>query len=298
MAIKRVIVLGHTGMIGSRVLHYLQSSYPAIEARGVSLGAVDLSDPASAETLGQAFDAETSVVMCAAIKRQLGDSPEIFRKNTEILTTFADLIARHPVGRVVYLSSAAVYGEDIENLAITEATPMTPRTYYGLSKLTAEWILTQVAEKGAAGSLGLVRPATIYGPGDQPTAYGPSLFLDAAVNDRPLTLWGDGSELRELIYVEDVGRILAGYALMDHSGPLNLVSGTSYSFQDAVAAAERTAGRKLSITSRARSKPKVDNRFDPALLRSLSPGATFTSLDEGVRLTHAQRYGAPAVQES
>jgi UDP-glucose 4-epimerase len=290
MAISRVIILGSTGLIGSSVLRHLKTSFPEVEVLGRGLDAVDLSDPASAETLTDLLDARTCVVMCAAIKRQLGDSPEIFRKNTEILTTFAGLIARRPVGRVVYLSSAAVYGEDVENLAITEATPTTPRTYYGLSKLTAEWILSKVVDSAAAGSLGLVRPATIYGPGDQPTSYGPSLFLDAAVNGRPVTLWGDGSELRELLYVDDVGRFLAQYALMDHSGPLNLISGTSYTFLDAVAAAEGAASRKLDLQSKPRSKPKVDNRFDPSLLRSLAPDMQFTSLVDGVRLTHAQRY--------
>jgi UDP-glucose 4-epimerase len=294
MDIKRVIVLGHTGLIGSRVLHSLRTAHPALEARGCSLDSIDLSDQAASEALAKDLNPDTAVVMCAAVKRQLGDSLAAFRKNMDIVANFAELIQKNPVARVVYLSSAAVYGEDIENLAIDESAPLTPRTYYGLSKMSAEWILTQAMAQGAARSVGLVRPATLYGPGDLPTAYGPSLFLDAAVNARPVTLWGDGSELRELIYADDVGPILAAYVFSDHSGPLNLVSGTSYTFQDALAAVERVTGRKLEVGSRPRSKPKVDNRFDPSLLRTLVPTAKFTPLEEGIRQMHASRYATGA----
>lgn len=292
--IRRVVVLGHTGMIGARVMAQLADLAPGLDVTGAALNEIDLSDTQSAEGLAPRLGPETCVVMCAAIKRQLGDSPTTYQRNTQILTTFAELIGRNPVGRVVYLSSAAVYGEDVENLAITEDTPLVPRTYYGLSKITAEWILQRVVDGGGAGSLGLVRPATVYGPGDVATAYGPSGFLDAAVHDRPLTLWGDGMELREFLYVDDVAKAIARYALLDHSGPLNLVAGVSYTFQDALDAVEAAVGRRPPLSSRPRSKSKVDNRFDAALLRTVLPEIAFTPLAEGVRLTHEARYSRMA----
>jgi UDP-glucose 4-epimerase len=174
------------------------------------------------------------------------------------------------VGRVVYLSSAAVYGEDVHNLAINEQTPLKARSYYGLAKIAAEWILQRVVA-GTSTSLGLLRPATIYGPGDIPTAYGPSGFLDAAVHGRPITLWGDGSELRELLFIDDVVRLVSEYALMDHSGPLNVVAGRSYTFNDALAAVEAALGEPLQVTSRPRSKVKADNGFDASWVKSLFP---------------------------
>lgn len=289
-AIKRVVVLGHSGFIGSAVLAAVRARHPDIAVHGLSLGSVDLADPASAEPLRGMLDADTAVIMCAAIKRQLGDSPEIYLKNTQIITTFARLTAENPVARIVYFSSAAVYGEDIENLAITEETPLNPRTYYGLGKMTAEWILSRVASGPPATSLVILRPATVYGPGDMATAYGPSGFLDAAAHGRPIVLWGDGEELREFVFVGDVVEAALALTFSDATGVCNIVSGRSYTFRDALHAVERAVGRLPEISTRPRSKPKVDNRFDNAKLRVLAPKLSFTDLDAGIRLTFERNY--------
>lgn len=290
---SRIIILGHTGFIGARLMARLTELHPEVPVVGASLTGLDLSDPESAARIGALFDPDAVVVMCAAIKRQLGDTADIFLKNTAIIVNFANLLARHPVRRVVYFSSCAVYGEDIENLAITEATPLVARSYYGQSKITAEWILARTVAGLPGTALGLLRPATIYGPGDLATAYGPSGFLDAAVHNRPLTLWGDGSELRELLYIDDVVEAAAAYVSADHTGPLNLVAGQSFRFSEALEAVESIVGRLPEITSRPRSKPKVDNVYDNAALRRVLPGVTFRPLAEGIRLMHQARYQTP-----
>jgi UDP-glucose 4-epimerase len=290
---SRIIILGHSGFIGSRLMARLTELHPEVPVVGASLTGLDLEDPESAGRLGALFDPDALVVMCAAIKRQLGDTADIYLKNTAIIVNFANLLARHPVRRVVYLSSCAVYGEDIENLAITEESPLVARSYYGQSKITAEWILERTVAGLPQTQLGLLRPATIYGPGDLATAYGPSGFLDAAVHNRPLTLWGDGSELRELLYIDDVVEAVAAYVTTDHVGPLNLVAGQSYRFSDALEAVKAIVGRLPEVTSRPRSKPKVDNVFDNAALRRVLPGVTFRPLAEGIRQMHKARYETP-----
>ncbi len=292
MSVRRFAVVGHSGLIGAQVVSALKRLAPASEISGVSLGSVDLTDAESARKLAPHLSPDTTVVLCAAIKRQLGDSPQTYARNTQILANVADLLAQHPVRRLVYVSSAAVYGEDIENLAIDEATPLNTRSYYGLSKITGEWILQRVVDGGAAASLGVVRPAMVYGPRDQSTSYGPSAFLTAAMAGQPITLWGDGSELREMIYVDDAAEVIAAYALSDTSGPLNVASGVSYSFRDALNAVAEVVGATPNVLSRERSKAKVDNRFDIARLRRLMPDMGFTPLTEGVRRTYRARCDA------
>ncbi len=285
--INRVVVIGHSGFIGAALMRRLRAAAPTLDVVGLSLAGVDLTTREGAASVSKYLGSRTAIVMCAAIKRQLGDSAAIFERNTAIAVAFADLVAAHPVRRIVYLSSAAVYGEDIENLGISEATPLQARTYYGLSKLTAEWLIEKAASAHPGMSVGLVRPATIYGPGDLGTAYGPSGFLGAIIEDRPIVLWGDGEELREFIYIDDVADILARYIFIDHHGPLNLVAGRSYTFADALATAARIAGKTPQVSSRPRSKDKVDNRFDNALLSQLMPDLRFTSLEAGLTAMHA-----------
>jgi UDP-glucose 4-epimerase len=282
-SINKVVVIGHTGFIGSRLLDRIRQEYPQLETRGLSLTGLDLTDEQSVAAIGEHFTIATAVVMCAAIKRQLGDSPDIYLKNTAMMVNFTNLIAKRKVRRIVYLSSAAVYGEDIENLSITENTPLNCRTYYGLSKMTAEWMLDKAAQSQPDLSLSLVRPATIYGPGDLGTAYGPSGFLTAAMAGKSITLWGDGKELREFLYIDDVVTALSRLVLLDQRGPLNIVAGTSYTFAGALDAIASVTGHKTVVESRPRSKDKVDNRFDSTLLRATLPGLEFTPLDAGIR---------------
>lgn len=290
MPIARVVVLGHSGFLGALFCARLAALRPGLEVVGLSAPDTDVATPEGVRALAAALSPETALVSFAGIKRQLGDSPEVFRKNIEIGLGVAAAVEAGLPGRVLHFSSAAVYGEDVENLAITEATALCPRSYYGLAKIAAEFALDQAA--GGRSAITHLRPATIYGPGDLHTAYGPSGFLDAAVHARPITLWGEGEELRELLYVEDVIDAAATLLNADHTGPLNLVAGVSYSFQDALAAVRAVTGAVLHITSRPRSKPKVDNRFDAAAVRRLLPGFAFTPLEEGVRRTFAQRYAA------
>lgn len=286
----RIVVFGHTGFIGSRLVTRLQASEGADAVVGASLTGVDLENAESAARAASLLTPDSTVVMCAAIKRQLGDSAEIYAKNTAIIVNFVRLVTENPVRRVVYLSSGAVYGEDIENLAITEDAPLVARSYYGLSKITAEWILEREIGRLPDTSLGILRPATIYGPGDVETAYGPSGFLHAAVEGRGITLWGDGSELRELLYIDDVVEVVARYVAAGHTGVLNVVAGASYTFTDALDAVRSVAGDLPPITSRPRSKPKVDNRYDNSRLKTLFPDLRFTPLVDGVRKTFEARY--------
>jgi UDP-glucose 4-epimerase len=144
-------------------------------------------------------------------------------------------------------------------------------------------MLEKAAATQPALSLALVRPATIYGPGDLGTAYGPSGFLTAALAGKPITLWGDGHELREFLYIDDIVQALARLVFLDRRGPLNLVSGTSYTFAGAIAAIGAALGRDPVVDSRARSKAKVDNRFDNAKLLAALPDLEFTALDDGIR---------------
>lgn len=294
---RKLIILGHTGFIGRAIAAHVNSTHPQIEAIGASLETVDLADSRRLDSLVPQLTSDAAVIMLAAIKRQAGESIEVFMRNMEIIVGFSDLIMKHPVGRVVYFSSAAVYGEDIENLAITEETPVNCRTYYGLGKFAAEWHLRRVFERMPGSSLAILRPATIYGPHETHAGYGPTAFLAAAADKRRIELWGDGSELRELIYVEDVARMAVACALADFRGVLNVAAAQSYSFRQAVEIAEKIIGDPLEVGTRPRSKDKVDNQFDNRKLRTLFPDFHFTNLATGMQLTYERQFAKAPMHE-
>jgi UDP-glucose 4-epimerase len=287
----RIVLLGHTGYIGSRLAVAFGAAAPDVPVVVRSAPHLDLTRPESADALAELLDPEGVLVICAAIKKQLGDTPEIFSQNLAIVINICRAMSARPVRRIVFFSSAAVYGEDIQHGVITESTPVQPTSLYGIGKFTAERLLLRTAQQQPNTSLLILRPALVYGPHEPAYYYGPSGFLGRALAQAPITLWGDGEELREFLFVDDVVALTTRLTFGDAAGVLNIVSGTSYSYAQALAVVATLTGRPPVLTSRPRSKEKVDHRFDAAALVRACPGFAFTALDEGLRRIAA---GSPA----
>jgi UDP-glucose 4-epimerase len=292
---ERIILLGHTGYIGSRLAVAFAAAAPDVPVVVRSAAPhFDLTRPESADALAELLHPDGVLVICAAIKKQLGDTPEIFSQNLAIVMNICRAVAARPVRRIVFFSSAAVYGEDVQHGLISESTPVQPTSFYGIGKFAAERLLVRTAQQQPDTSLLILRPALVYGPHEPSYYYGPSGFLGRALEQSPITLWGDGEELREFLFVDDVVALVTRLMFGDASGVLNVVSGTSYTYAQALAAVAALTGRAPALTSRPRTKDKVDHRFDSARLMQVCPGFSFTPMEEGLRRIAAETAVAPA----
>jgi nucleoside-diphosphate-sugar epimerase len=278
--IKRIILLGHSGFIGSHLEKNL-TAHCSYEIIGKSLPDIDLSNLKSADQLLELFDENTVLVLMAAVKRQFGDTLEAFDKNMAIVENVCHLIEKSPVKHIIFMSSAAVYGEETHNTNISESTPVNPTSFYGIAKYTAERILKKTClAKGI--SLICLRPPLIYGPGDSGKTYGPSGFSASALEGSTITLWGDGTELREFLYIDDLCHLIRTLIDKNINGELNVVSGNSYSFSEIINIL-RTNFPELELDSKPRSKEKADNAFDAAKVKkNLPENYQFTSLEAGL----------------
>ena len=274
--INRIVILGHTGFIGSHLEKYFSNNYPTIEIIGQSLPSIDLAEDAS--LLKNYFNANTAVIMCAAVKKQLGSTITTCQKNIAMVANLCTMLEQSPVERLIYFSSAAVYGEQRQNLNITEDTSINPSSYYGIAKTTGESLLQKAMSKG----LVIVRPPQIYGPGDIP-CYGPVGFLHTVLNKEPIILWGDGTEKREFIFVDDVVALVEKLLFSDYKGVLNIASGKSYSYQEILEVIRKMTGLSLQVRSQERTNEKVDHYFDNNTLMQQFPAFQFTSLSKGVQ---------------
>ncbi|HJM75887.1 MAG TPA: NAD-dependent epimerase/dehydratase family protein [Dehalococcoidia bacterium] len=108
------------------------------------------------------------------------------------------------VQRLVFVSTGgALYGEP-DQVPVTEAATPAPLSVYGVSKLAAERYLTVLAADAQI-DLSIVRPANIYGPGQDPLGEAGVVAIFAAkmLRDEPVTIFGDGSQQRDYLYVDD-----------------------------------------------------------------------------------------------
>ena len=127
----------------------------------------------------------------------------------------------------IFLSTLDVY-ENVA-IAINEATSTLPVSLYGYSKLFCEKMVESWTKQNNA-IIQVLRVGHVYGPGEEKYTKFLPVTLKKMLNNETLEIWGDGSDLRSFIHVEDVcDFILAAAKLTAYKGPVNLCGDESNS---------------------------------------------------------------------
>ena len=277
----KVVIIGNTGFIGNSIYNYLDKT-KEYDLIGISKNEIDLSGEKSSIALSKYLTADCIVVMCAGVKKQLGDNLSTFESNSAIINNFCRAISLVPPKKIIFFSSASVYGEDVAySEKISEKTPVQPSTYYGIAKYTAERLIERTCTDNKM-QLVIIRPPLTYGKDDLSLGYGPTGFTYKAINKEEIILWGDGTEYREFVYVEDVSKIISRLLNSDHNGVVNLVSGRSYNFQQILDSLTGILGSGIKVKERERTKAKVDHHYSNKVLNDLVGDFKFTSLESGL----------------
>jgi UDP-glucose 4-epimerase len=241
----RVLITGGAGFIGSHLVdamldrgadvaitdHLHRSPSPWLGAalqRGAQLHVADVRDLAAVR---RAFDAARPDVIfhLAAqvdVRRSIEDPAVDAQVN--VAGTVSVLEAAREIGarRVVMASTAAVYG-DPEGLPTGEDAPIAPLSPYGTSKAAAEWYLGQYRRLHGISTLAL-RMANVYGPRQDPHGEAGviSIFCGLAAAAGRGTIFGDGQQTRDYVYIDDVVEAWLAAAESDVTDALNVSTGT------------------------------------------------------------------------
>lgn len=217
----RVLVTGGAGFIGShlcdallaagrrvRVLDDLSTGHRANLPDGVEFIEGDVADPETVARALEGVDACCHLAAIASVERGVQDWRGTHRVNLTATIALMDAIRARPIP-LVYASSAAVYG-DCQDLPLSEAAPTRPLSAYGADKLGCELHAAVAAHVHAIPTTGL-RFFNVYGPRQDPRSpYSGviSIFCDRLVRNTPVTVFGDGGQTRDFVYVADVVRAL------------------------------------------------------------------------------------------
>ncbi len=195
-----------------------------------------------------------------------------------------DAVRRHPVKRMVYASSAAVYGVPAR-LPLHEEDPMLPLSPYGLEKSINDQYAALYREIYGQSTLGM-RFFNVFGPRQDPASpYSGviSLFVRHLKEGQPLTVNGDGLQTRDFIFVADVAAANLRALQSDVGGECNVATGHSVTLLQMIDALGAAAGRKPEILHGA---PRAgDIRHSSADNRRLATQLGldhFTSLKDGL----------------
>jgi UDP-glucose 4-epimerase len=162
------------------------------------------------------------------------------------------LEAAHAAGAVpvVYASSAAVYGDN-PALPLSELAPPVPQSPYGADKAASELQAHAAFAVRGIPSTGL-RFFNVFGPRQDPASpYSGviSIFAERMLARRPLTIFGDGAQTRDFVYVGDVvAALLLAMERQDKSARVfNVARGEGVTLLSLVASLERVIGRKAEL---------------------------------------------------
>lgn len=217
------------------------------------------------------------------VRSSWGARYEKYLQNNVLATQhLLDAVKERPDVRFVFASSSSVYG-DAELRPTPEEAPTRPVSPYGQTKLSAEH-LCQLYRQNYGTDIAILRYFTVFGPRHRPDmAF--HIFCRAAIEEQPITIFGDGRQSRDFTYVGDVvaATLAAASAPLDDLRVYNVGGGTPTSLREAIDTIGRLAGRRLDVHYLDREHGDVkDTAADTTRAREqlrFSPG---TSLEDGL----------------
>jgi UDP-glucose 4-epimerase len=303
VADKPVCLIGGGGFIGSG----LRRRLAAREVPTVILSRSPVSDARQSEThlnlaehgwddirtnLGRfEYAAIIDLAYASVPNSSFADPARDVAENLGGVLRHLDLCAQLRTDKFVYISSGGtIYGEG-EGRAHKEDDPLFPLSPYGITKLACERYVHLYRHIHRLPAV-IVRPSNIYGPGQQPfrgqgivsTAFG------AAFTGEPCTVFGDGSSVRDYLFVDDLCEAIeAIVAHADAGAILNVGSGEGLKVVELLRMIQQLVEERGGTLELAFEPPRPFdvhyNVLDVSRLHAIAPWRPRTALGDGLAQT-------------
>lgn len=282
----RILITGATGLVGSNLFERLRDSHEVV---GLSRkNGFDLLDREATRLFIETWKPEVVFHLAANASESVGQhSPQdMTDRNLGIFLNVLVPAINVKVKRFIYTSSVAVYGE--ADVPYTEDDIPKPKDIYGVNKLACEQMM-KILSKVHGFDYTIFRPHNIYGPHQDmsnPTRNVIALFMRNIMEEKPVTIFGEGKMRRAFSYVDDVVDVLEAALGHDFKNQtINLGSSIEYGIKDVLERIERIAEKKAIINYQP-ARPQEIYLFlaSHKKLNSFYPYHE-TPIDEGLRRT-------------
>jgi len=314
----RVLVLGGAGFIGSHLVdrlldegHFvriLDRSPPELHPDWVKAGRVEyvlgdfvdhFSSAAAVQDIEVAFHTVSTTIPATSNVDMAFD----VQSNLIGTINFLKAAVAARIRKVFFVSSGGtVYGAPTA-MPIKETVPTEPICSYGITKLAIEKYLGLFEALHGLGYL-VYRLSNPYGERQRAGAQGAiAAFIGKTLRAEPIEIWGDGSVVRDYIYIENaIDALIQGMSYTGEQRVFNVASGVGHSLNDVLRVLEEVSGRKIPRNyspSRAIDVPR--NILDIGLIKNEIGWVPRVAFADGVDRTwkwYQERNADPALKAS
>ena len=303
--LKRLLVAGAAGFIGSNFVRHLRRTRPDVEITvldkltyagnlanlaeldgqpGYRFVHGDICDEKLVDSLAAETDAIVNFAAETHVDRSLMDPFAFVETDVRGTAVLCEAARKHGHQVFLLISTDEVYG-DVREGRSTEADPLKPRSPYSASKAGGEHIAQAYAESFGLPLL-VTRGSNNYGPHQYPEKLIPVLITNA-IDDRPLPLYNDGSAVRDYVFVDDHCRAIDQVL---HEAPVgnvyNIGTGVETSGLQVAEAVLAIMGKPKSLIEFVADRPGHDYRYALDISRITALGwEPQVELGEGLELT-------------
>lgn len=259
----KLLVTGGAGFIGSHLLQYLdkQQEHETVVfdnlssgsaknvPKGIKLCVGDVCDAAAVDKLfaAEQFDAVIHFAAQTMVPYSLQHPQEDCNINLLGLINILEACRKYKVKTVVFSSSAAVYGDN-PNIPLTEDLPLLPTSCYGITKMTSEHYLRVYHDLYGLNCV-VLRFANVYGERQGEGGEGGviSIFCKLLVQNKPLTIFGNGEQTRDFVYAGDIAQAAAKALTLTGFNTINISTGRETSLNTLLEAFKNACGHEFTV---------------------------------------------------
>ena len=300
---RKVLVTGAAGFIGSQLAKALaEAGNEVVGIDNLSSGSKKLVDAISSDNFKfietdcnskefvekaskEKFYAILHYAATVGVKTTLENPLKVLKDIDGIRNVLE--VAKKNKSKVIFASSSEVYGEPLE-IPQKETSPLNGTITYDVVKLVGEKYMEAYAKEFGLSTCSL-RIFNTYGPGQRSSEYGfvVGIFIQQALKNEKLTVFGEGTQTRDFTFVEDHVKAVTSLMDKDFSGEvINVGTGKETSINELARKIVKISGSKSEIKNLDARGFEIKRRLaDVSKLKEICGFVPETELEEGLKKT-------------
>lgn len=235
----KILVTGGAGFIGSHIVEHFQGKAEIVVLDNLRTGyrknleglehtfiQGDIRDKAIVKKAMEGVDYVFHLAALISVPESMEKISECVDINVNGLLNVFEAAAEAGVKKLCFSTSAAIYGDNPVVPKVETMFPE-PKSPYAITKLDGEYYADMFTKLGKL-KVACLRYFNVFGPRQDPnSAYAAAvpIFIERALKNMPITVYGDGDQTRDFIYVKDIVAANAYLAASDECGVFNVAYG-------------------------------------------------------------------------